>query len=70
MGLGGCVSCDDRDGRLRHLRPQRRLPADPGPVRDADLRVPPGRADRRHDRRGARRARLRGEQRLRLTPST
>ncbi len=53
-------------GRLRHLRGERRLPAAPGSLRDADLRVPPGRADRRHDRRGAGGPRLRGEQRLRV----
>ena len=66
VGLGGCVGCDDREADYDTFGISAGYQLHAGPLRQADLRVPPGRADRRHDRRGARGPRLRGEQRLRL----
>jgi hypothetical protein len=65
VGLGGCVGCDDRQADYDTFGLSAGS-AHAGPVRQADLRVPQGRTDRRYDRRGARGPRLRGEQRLRL----
>ena len=65
-GLGGCVGCDDREADYDTYGFSAGYQLHPDLYAKLHLRAPPGRADRRHDRRGAGGPRLRGEQRLRL----